>query len=90
MRFITIDKLKAIIGQWYHFKHLETFKFPKSISITDLLELIETVPTMDVIPVKWIEKFMNRFRCNDVISDEYALLHFMLTEWEKENEVNRH
>ena len=38
------------------------------------------------IPREWIEKFMNRFRLGMVTSDEYALLHFMLTEWEKENE----
>lgn len=40
------------------------------------------------IPIEWIEKFMNRFRLDMVISDEYALLHFMLTEWENENEID--
>lgn len=40
----------------------------------------------NAIPVEWIEKFMNRFRLGMVTSDEYALLHFMLTEWEVENE----
>ena len=49
---------------------------------------IDDAPTVKAIPVEWIEKFMNRFRCDMVISDEYALLHYMLTEWEKENEEN--
>ena len=52
------------------------------------LDLIESQPTVKAIPIEWIEKFMNRFRLDMVISDEYALLHFMLTEWEKENEEN--
>lgn len=43
-------------------------------------------PHQKAIPVEWIEKFMDRFRLGMVTSDEYALLHFMLTEWEKENE----
>ena len=42
-----------------------------------------------MIPIEWIEQFMNRFRLDKVTSDEYALLHFMLTDWEKENETNR-
>lgn len=48
---------------------------------------IEEAPTVKAIPIEWIEQFMNRFRLDMVISDEYALLHFMLTEWEKENEM---
>lgn len=47
---------------------------------------IANTPTVKAIPVEWIEKFMNRFRLGMVTSDEYVLLHFMLTEWEKENE----
>lgn len=39
----------------------------------------------EAIPIEWIEQFMNRFRLDMVASDEYALLHIMLTEWEKEN-----
>lgn len=42
------------------------------------------------IPIEWIEQFMNRFRVGMVTSDEYALLHFMLMEWEREYETNRH
>lgn len=49
---------------------------------------IDDAPTVRAITVEWIEQFMNRFRLDMVISDEYALLHFMLTEWEKENETN--
>lgn len=60
MKLISINKLKAIIGQWYERKHLETFKFPKSISLTDLAELIESTPTIDAIPIAWIEKRLQR------------------------------
>lgn len=49
-------------------------------------EWVDNQPTVKAIPVEWIEKFMNRFRLGMVTSDEYALLHFMLTEWENENE----
>lgn len=38
------------------------------------------------IPIEWIEKFMDRFRCDMVTGDEYALIHYMLCEWEIENE----
>ena len=49
-------------------------------------EELRAIPYVKAIPIEWIEKFMNRFRLGMVTSDEYALLHFMLTEWEKENE----
>ena len=49
-------------------------------------EWVDNQPTVKAIPIEWIEKFMNRFRLGMVTSDEYALLHFMLTEWEVENE----
>ena len=50
------------------------------------IQIIDTQKTVKAIPIEWIEKFMNRFRLGMVTSDEYALLHFMLTEWEVENE----
>ena len=81
MRLIDADKLEAtaVLGvqlqhadsQYYYFYEEET---------------IEKAPTVKAIPIEWIEQFMNRFRLDMVTSDEYALLHFMLTEWEKENE----
>ena len=50
------------------------------------LDLIESQPVVKAVPTEWIEQFMNRFRLDMVTGDEYALLHYMLTEWEIENE----
>lgn len=51
------------------------------------IEIGEGLPIVKAITVEWIERFMNRFRTSEGVSgDEYALLHYMLTEWEKENE----
>lgn len=52
----------------------------------DFLQMIDREKTVKAIPIEWIDQFMNRFRLGMVTSDEYALLHFMLTEWEVENE----
>ena len=49
---------------------------------------IANAPTVKAIPKEWIEKFMNRFRLGMVKSDDYDLLHFMLTEWERENDID--
>lgn len=71
MRLIDADEVKkAFIGNRYGTKAIEY--------------VIDDAPTVKAIPIEWIEQFMNRFRVGMVTSDEYALLHFMLTEWEKE------
>lgn len=82
MRVITINELKAAIGQWYHYKHLETFKFPESISISELIEVVETAPTFEAIPKKWIIKWLGNCQLYD---DSVCA---MLKDWEKENETN--
>ena len=82
MKLISINKLKAIIGQWYERKHLETFKFPKSISLTDLAELIESTPTVKAIPIEWIEKYIWSANTHE----EKRALRKMYIAWEKENE----
>lgn len=51
-------------------------------------EAIETQPTVEAIPVEWLEMFMRRYKIEG--GNEYKLLHFMITEWkkwEKENET---
>ena len=51
---------------------------------------IDKAPTVKAIPIEWLEMFMRRYKIEG--NDEYKLLHFMVTEWEKwekENEVNR-
>lgn len=55
----------------------------------DFLQMIDREKTVKAIAVEWIERFMNRFSTSEGVSgDEYALLHYMLTEWEKENEID--
>lgn len=88
MQVITINEIKAAIGQWYHHKHLETFKFPKSISISELIKLIETAPTFEAIPIKWIRKWLANKPWQYVpdVND-------MLKDWRKENgieEIRKH
>lgn len=75
MKLIDVDKLVNDIAEHITVK-----------AVSRVLAIIQGQPTVKAIPIERIEKFMNRFRCDMVISDEYALLHYMLTEWEKENE----
>ena len=81
MRLIDADKLEATAVLGVQLQHADSryYYFYEE-------ETIEKAPTVKAIPIEWIEQFMNRFRLDMVTSDEYALLHFMLTEWEKENE----
>ena len=58
-------------------------------SLEEAFEILEGHRKGAYIPIEWIEKFMNKFRCDMVTSDEYAFLHFMLCEWEKENESRK-
>ena len=50
---------------------------------------IEEAPTVEAIPIAWLEMFKQRYKIQG--GDEYKLLHFMTTEWkrwEKENEAD--
>lgn len=50
-------------------------------------KIILDAPTVKAIPIEWIERFMNRFITPEGVSgDAYALLHYMVCEWEYENE----
>lgn len=99
MRLIDADKLMLSLADWkLQEAPIHTYEKPKEFTADDMQTMIwrtirdcesavEEQPTVKAISVEWIEKFMNRFRLGMVTSDEYALLHFMLTEWEKENEA---
>lgn len=57
-----------------------------TVNLKDLFEEYGYIPKTKAIPIEWIERFMNRFRTSEGVSgDEYALIHYMLCEWEKEN-----
>lgn len=43
---------------------------------------------VEAIPIEWIKMFMQRYKIQG--GDEYKLLHFMITEWEKwENQYGK-
>ena len=98
MRLIDADKLMMSLSDWQlQEAPLKVGNQPKEFTafdmdcmvwrtIRDCESAVEEQPTVKAIPIEWIEQFMNRFRLGMVTSDEYALLHFMLTDWEKENE----
>lgn len=74
MKLINADELMEMLRAYKH--------CPFGLSIDE-------IPTVDAIPVKWIEMFIQRYKIQG--GDEYKLLHFMITEWkrwEKENEAD--
>lgn len=82
MRLIDADE---IVKETWGVVIKDMFHMDETVDVISRKD-IDNAPTVKAITVEWIEKFMNRFRLGMVTSDEYALLHFMLTEWEKENE----
>lgn len=55
------------------------------------LDLIESQPVVDAIPVAWLKKYMNKVDiedCGMVYLSPSAPFRDMLNEWEKENETN--
>ena len=87
MRLIDADEaLNLIDGETKVETNSNVKAFNDALEVA--IQIIDTQKTVEAIPVEWIEKFMNRFRLGMVTSDEYALLHFMLTEWEIENEID--
>lgn len=48
--------------------------------------MLDNTPTVDAIPIEWIDMFMQRYKIQG--TDEYKLLHFMVTEWKKWEKEN--
>lgn len=58
----------------------------KTWQLDDILsDRVDNAPTVEAIPVKWIEKFRNQF---DEADDFYDLLDTMLTIWKRCKEEN--
>ena len=55
------------------------------IPIKHAMQILEEYKMGGLIPVKWVERFMEKFRDGMVTSREYNFLHWMLTEWEEES-----
>lgn len=71
MRLIDADTVKkAFIGNRYGTKAIEY--------------VIDNVPTVEAIPIEWIEKFID----NDILSETVKIL-LNAWYWEKENEQNK-
>lgn len=63
----------------------------ETTSIPDEWEIYKKCPlmsitTVEAIPIRWIERFMSQYELYGATTEEYHLLHYMLTLWEKENE----
>lgn len=48
--------------------------------------MLDNTPTVDAIPIEWIDMFMQRYKIQG--TDEYKLLYFMVTEWKKWEKEN--
>ena len=51
------------------------------IGVTE--EDLHLAPTVDAIPVEWIEEYMNNHMCK--FSDRWMAMDWMLNDWRKEN-----
>lgn len=54
--------------------------------IQECMRGVEEQPTVEAIPVEWLEMFMQRYKIEG--GNEYKLLHFMVTEWKKWEKEN--
>ena len=75
MRLIDVDRLYQI---------LESKSSYGYISSLDLVN----IPTVEAIPIEWIEKWFSQFYGEQGL-EWNRCKRFMLKDWEKENETNR-
>lgn len=81
MRLINADKTKNSLWGFERYTGID------EMPIEYAEEIIDKQPTVEAIPIVWLDMFMQRYKIQG--DDEYKLLHFMVTEWkkwEKENE----
>lgn len=84
-----IDKDRLLKGTNHYLMRLDE----DSIALGDIesidVRFVEMAEEVKAIPVEWLEMFMRRYKIEG--GNEYKLLHFMVTEWEKwekENDKN--
>ena len=73
-RLINADELIA----WFE-NHSVYDEFP----VGYIMGLIDEQPTVDAIPVEWIEEYMNNHMLK--FSDRWMAMDWMLNDWRKEN-----
>ena len=83
MRLIDADALKARIEQEEDREYDATGYL---LHMTDSLPVIDNAPTIDAIPVEWIEKWrQDAIRRGDGLALD--MLDWLLGEWQKEQEA---
>ena len=104
MRLIDADKLMLSLADWkLQEAPIHTYEKPKEFTADNMQEMIwrtirdcesavEEQPTVEAIPIEWIEMFLEE---NYPIESPYGtkayfhdFMKHMIKEWEKENESN--
>lgn len=77
MRLIDADK---ILQKTWDVEIKDMFHMTETVEVVSAID-IEEAPTINAIPIVWLDMFMQRYKIEG--GNEYALLHFMATEWKK-------
>lgn len=89
MRLIDADELKKEVPKKL-VRLMDGQDYEETYYKYEVIKAINTVPTVDAIPIKWIENYVkNNFCFADWYGGFIGGINMMLDEWEKENEVNR-
>lgn len=95
MRLIDADKLLFSLEEWeLNETPISTYPKPKEFTADDMQRMIwrtirdcesavEEQPTVEAIPIEYIEKFKKEFRA---VASVKAVIEWLLEKWEKENE----
>lgn len=94
MRLIDVDKLLFSLEEWeLNETPISTYPKPKEFTADDMQRMIwrtirdcesvvEEQPTVQAIPIEYIEKFKKEFRA---VASVKAVIEWLLEKWEKEN-----
>ena len=80
MRLIDADKIR--------YRDMSDGHVPNGVWYT-FLDDVEKIPTVEAIPIRWIQHYTKEHSMYGAIDDVFVVLHTMLCEWERENETNR-
>ena len=81
MRLIDADK---IIQKTYGVVIEDMFHMHETVEVVSTID-IEKAPTVEAIPIEYIEKFKKEFRA---VASVKAVIEWLLEEWGKENANN--
>lgn len=83
MRLIDADKLIEICDKGWRLGSAINTKIYHTVDASD----IRSQPTVEAIPIEWIEKWFSQFYGEQGL-EWNRCKRFMLQDWEKENEAN--